>query len=336
MSEPINERVVIGDNSGTRARCIFRAHGDRGYTKLSNAFLQDRRISEETRGLIARLLSLPDDWEVTVKSIIATGKAGRDKVYRMIQEAEQFGYIRPEQPHDGDGKFQRQIYLVSDAPDELIKITAEQIYAIEGGDFEPLPEKPETAKPFTAKPDTENPEAAYEQAASGNSVTGDTASGKTVYGKAGSNTKEYSNKITKGSSNEDLLSEPAPEPEPDEPKPAKSKKQKIPDEYPHDFEEFWKLYPRREGKAKAFESWQKLTITQKRRAYVALKSQLQILESKAKDRRGNFCPLPATWINQGRFDDEPEPMPASQAPPGPRNWHDRQEAALAYIFREDA
>jgi hypothetical protein len=88
-------------------------------------------------------------------------------------------------------------------------------------------------------------------------------------------------------------------------KPAR-KKASIPEEYTSDFEEFWKLYPRRQGKAAAFRSWQKLSLPQKRRAYVALKRQLADLAARAKDPRGNYCPHPATWINEGRFDDDPE------------------------------
>jgi hypothetical protein len=78
----------------------------------------------------------------------------------------------------------------------------------------------------------------------------------------------------------------------------------IPDEYPKDFQEFWKVYPRRVGKAAAFKAWQRLKLDQKRRAYVALKRQLSDLLAMLNDQRGNFCPHPATWINQGRFDDE--------------------------------
>lgn len=113
------------------------------------------------------------------------------------------------------------------------------------------------------------------------------------------------------------------------PKPKRKRKQAIPEEYTEDFAEFWKLYPRREGKAKAFESWQKLSLPQKRRAYVALKQQLRILEVKARDSRGNFCPHPATWINQGRFDDEPEPpvTPTGADKPAFRRYEEERAAA---------
>lgn len=90
----------------------------------------------------------------------------------------------------------------------------------------------------------------------------------------------------------------------------KSPKRSIPEEYPNDFEEFWKLYPRREGKAAALKSWQRLSMPQKRKAYVSLKTQISELIKRAGDMRGNFCPLPATWINQGRFDDDPAGKPS--------------------------
>jgi hypothetical protein len=79
----------------------------------------------------------------------------------------------------------------------------------------------------------------------------------------------------------------------------------VPETYSQDFEEFWKIYPRREGKGEAFKSWSRLTMNQRRKAWVACKNQLAILTARMREQGGNFCPLPATWINQGRFDDEP-------------------------------
>lgn len=80
-----------------------------------------------------------------------------------------------------------------------------------------------------------------------------------------------------------------------------------PAEYPKGFDEFWKIYPRRQAKGEAVKSWGKLTIEQRRRAYVALKQQLPALDARASDPKGNFCPMPSTWLNQGRFDDDPAP-----------------------------
>lgn len=319
--------ATVGHNSATRTRCIFRAPGDRGYTKIRNAFLQDRRISDETRGLVARLLSLPDDWEVTVQSIIASGKAGRDKVYRMLKEAETYGYIQPEERHrDDTGKLGRQIYFVSDDPEALINRAAQELYEMEA---DPYPENPEVdGKPCPAKPDTENTdmvEVVAEQQVPPRPEKPEEAKPDLAEPRL-ENPHAYKKKIEdKINNNPPIVPPPADEPE-------KPKRNAIPDQYPYDFEEFWKVYPRREGKAAAFKAWKRLTLTQKRRAYSSLKNQLSILATKAKDRRGNFCPLPATWINQGRFDDEPDEHTAAEPPPsGQQNWRDEERERSAKL-----
>ena len=294
----------IGHNSGSRTRCLYRAHGDRGYTKLRNVFLQDRRLSFEARGLICFLLSLPDDWEVTVQSIIASGPSGRDKVYRMLKEAEQFGYILPEQGRKQAGKFDRQLYLVSDDPTALIERAALEIHEMEATK-EPLPEKPEPAEqPVTPLPVTANPEAVRSLENQGVSRLPDlplTAEPFTAEPLT-ANPEACKKNIEVNINNNPPIVPPPAEPM----QRPKRTKAAIPDEYPSDFEEFWKVYPRREGKAKAYEAWKKLSLAQKRRAYLALKGQLALLETKRRDGRGDFCPHPATWINQGRFDDDPE------------------------------
>lgn len=93
----------------------------------------------------------------------------------------------------------------------------------------------------------------------------------------------------------------------------KRKASSIPDEYTTDFEEFWKIYPRRKGKVAAFRVWRKLSLAQKRRAYVALKKQLPALNAMIRGPNENFCPHPSTWLNEGRFDDEPEQRSTTSA-----------------------
>jgi uncharacterized protein YdaU (DUF1376 family) len=77
--------------------------------------------------------------------------------------------------------------------------------------------------------------------------------------------------------------------------------------YSTSFEEFWKLYPHRKGKGAASKSWEKLSYSEKRRVYLVLRAHLPALESKMNDPSGgNYCPMPATWLNEKRYDDEVE------------------------------
>jgi hypothetical protein len=100
-------------------------------------------------------------------------------------------------------------------------------------------------------------------------------------------------------------SQPAPAIEPTSPAAAVLPKKKKKDEYSEQFELWWKLYPRKEGKGAASKAFEKLTLNQKRQAWKALRLTSDDLASKMNDTRGNFCPQPATWLNQNRFDDTP-------------------------------
>lgn len=312
---------MIGHNS--MAQNIFRAHQERGYTKIRNEFLQDPRISDETRGLIARLLSRPVDWYFNVKEIIASGPSGRDKVYRMIKEAEEYGYIAPDSPRRENGTFRARSYLVTDDPSILIDRVAKEIVeiqskkatspvleerkfdairkdsmsstsgnsgngplphtenteldknlhplpAIQEIDIYPLPEKPYPAKPYPV----------FQDAYKGYIVVQKNEDTNIVQHEVGQHNLILEEK--------DIC------------------KEKSEAGYSKDFEEWWKIYPRREGKGKAATSWKELSKSKKLKAMDALRKQLAILSAKADDKRGNFCPLPATWLNQSRFDDEPK------------------------------
>lgn len=73
------------------------------------------------------------------------------------------------------------------------------------------------------------------------------------------------------------------------------------------FAEFWAVYPRHVAKAAAEKAWNKLNPDEE-----LLKAMLSAVE-KAKNSRqwqeegGKYIPHPATWLNQRRWEDEPEP-----------------------------
>ena len=71
------------------------------------------------------------------------------------------------------------------------------------------------------------------------------------------------------------------------------------------FDEFWQLWPRREGKANAVKAWQKATkkiseseLVEKAGAYVT--------SPTVPDKQ--FVPHAATWLNGERWNDEPDPV----------------------------
>jgi hypothetical protein len=86
------------------------------------------------------------------------------------------------------------------------------------------------------------------------------------------------------------------------------------DGYCEAFESFWATYPRREGKRKAFECWKAAGKRVKAsRGLGSSEAAAYILERAMAYRdspRGSWpldkIPHPTTWLNQDRFDDDPE------------------------------
>lgn len=75
------------------------------------------------------------------------------------------------------------------------------------------------------------------------------------------------------------------------------------------FEVFWQAYPRRVGKQAAFREYAKLKVTAELQAKI-----LGALAAQRTNRRwledgGRYIPNPATWLHQGRWDDEPVQLP---------------------------
>lgn len=68
------------------------------------------------------------------------------------------------------------------------------------------------------------------------------------------------------------------------------------------FDAWWALYPRKVGKAAARKAWGKAVATASGPAlYEALVIQRGAL---ATEHARGFCPHPATWLNQGRWEDD--------------------------------
>ena len=97
-------------------------------------------------------------------------------------------------------------------------------------------------------------------------------------------------------------------------RPAPKPKKQVERNYTDNFEAWWKLYPRKEGKGEAFDVWESIKkIENHRKAYRELQKQLPELTERAKDKRGNFCMQPARWLRQGCFDDEIKTLASENA-----------------------
>ena len=129
---------------------ICRVVKTRDFTVMSNYHLRDRRLSAKEMGLLSFVLSLPDDWDFTIRGLIGLMRDGKDSIYGAIRKLEEFGYVRRRQRRNAKGQLSRVEYSFFEQPQPQLP-------------DDPLPPKKPEIKAFS--PHTENPEAASEQPA---------------------------------------------------------------------------------------------------------------------------------------------------------------------------
>lgn len=96
---------------------------------------------------------------------------------------------------------------------------------------------------------------------------------------------------------------------------------------PGDFDQFWTAYPKKVGKRAAQKAFQNAQNRPRIDDLLKAIDRARVSEQWRKDG-GQFIPNPATWLNQGRWDDEPVQVvpvqPMAQVKIAPRQLSERQ------------
>ena len=73
------------------------------------------------------------------------------------------------------------------------------------------------------------------------------------------------------------------------------------------FPKFWALYPRKQDKAKAQKAWAKLKVTDDLFNLIAKGLAAQVVSADWIKDGGKYIPMPTTWLNGKRWEDEVKP-----------------------------
>jgi hypothetical protein len=137
---------------------IIKPACSREYVSVPNAVVTDRRLSIETRGMVAYLLSRPRDWQIRpmplAKALSSESKPlGRTKLARMFDEAISVGYLARsrEQTHHKDGRWGRYVYIAG-MPEDVTAALADIGVATLPQSQNPHTVHPRTVHPHTGKP----------------------------------------------------------------------------------------------------------------------------------------------------------------------------------------
>ena len=98
---------------------IFRRPHRARYTVIDNQILENASLSWAARGLLAYLLSRPDDWRVIVNELTRRGELGRDGIHTLLRELRAAGYVYFKRHREPGGKISHGIYFVTEESHSL-------------------------------------------------------------------------------------------------------------------------------------------------------------------------------------------------------------------------
>ena len=95
---------------------VFRVEKNHSYTVMANHHLRDERLSLKSKGLLSLILSLPDDWRISIEGMTQFSSDGKDAIRSAIRELTDAGYITRAQTHSEAGTFSGYDYIVHETP----------------------------------------------------------------------------------------------------------------------------------------------------------------------------------------------------------------------------
>ena len=128
---------------------VFRVERNKGYTVMSNHHLRNKELSLKAKGLLSQMLSLPEDWDYTLKGLSLINREKIDAIREAIKELERAGYIVRSRERDEKGRLRGADYVIFEQPQppNLDLPTLEN----------PTLDNPTQEKPTLEKPTLENP-----------------------------------------------------------------------------------------------------------------------------------------------------------------------------------
>ena len=113
---------------------------------MANHHLRNKELSLKAKGLLSLMLSLPEDWDYTVKGLAYICKDGIDSINGTIKELEEQGYVLRKRLRNDKGQLTTTEYTILEQPQSL-----------DTSGSQPKREKPILDNPTLEKPIQESP-----------------------------------------------------------------------------------------------------------------------------------------------------------------------------------
>lgn len=73
---------------------VVRVNKTEDYTIMSNNHFKQKNMSLKAKGLLSEMLSLPDDWDYSIKGLVSINKENECSIKSTLDELKKFGYVK--------------------------------------------------------------------------------------------------------------------------------------------------------------------------------------------------------------------------------------------------
>lgn len=203
---------------------------DAPYAIIDKRPLDDVRLSWKAKGLLAYLLSKPDNWRPILEELAKASKDSIDSVRSGLKELERAGYLVRKMIRDNRGKIAGWEHIVYESPLEY-----------------PDTENPQLENPILGNPQLDSPQLDYPHVGNPRLISKEVISNELINNEFNKNIAPNGAdtiapvEIAKAGAQCDEGNKPG--------------STGRGEEYSEEFLEFWNAYPRKKEKAKAWRVW---------------------------------------------------------------------------------
>ncbi|MEB9420156.1 DnaD domain protein, partial [Bacillus cereus] len=94
----------------------FRVNKDKNYTTINNTGLKDTRLSWKAKGILAYILTLPDDWIFYMEEVTKHSKDGIASLKAGMKELKECGYVKRFPIKGENGKISKWETIIYEVP----------------------------------------------------------------------------------------------------------------------------------------------------------------------------------------------------------------------------
>lgn len=73
---------------------VIRINKSKDYVTMSNYHFKEKDMSLKAKGLLSEMLSLPDNWDYSIRGLVAINKENESSIKSTLEELKKFGYLR--------------------------------------------------------------------------------------------------------------------------------------------------------------------------------------------------------------------------------------------------